>query len=225
MTGQEATQYGQLIFGACDNLHLSGIQIKDPCSFGLIITHCNNPILENIICENQIVGFLFDFIYLTADNLFVNNCSLGFYLSQLRFCTLNRIITENTNIPILIISSFSNSTIEIEISTPIYLINFFGLDTLHLNSSENSFALSPSFQADIDVECFLIQINDTYTYHVNHPNPAIMEIDFIIVIFQPSQTLIIPGFPFFWFHIIIIAGILYLKVSNRYKRSIKINSE
>ena len=145
---------------------------------------------------------------------------MGFYLSQIHYSTLNYLTTDNTDIPVCIPSTMSNSTIEIEKSTQVYIVNIFSFDTLHLNSSSDSFILSPSFKPALDTECFLIHLNDTETYHVNHPNPAIMEIDFTIVIFEPPQPLIIPSFPLFWFYLALVLGILYLTVSYRRKRKI-----
>ncbi|MFW9946234.1 MAG: hypothetical protein ACFFDX_05325 [Candidatus Odinarchaeota archaeon] len=110
---------------------------------------------------------------------------------------MTRVFTENTDIPIFAISLIDNFTIEIERYTQFYLIDILGYNSLQLNSSVSSFILSPSFILALDVEGFLIQINDTYTYRVTDPDPGVIDIDFTIVIFQESQPSAIPSFPLF----------------------------
>jgi len=220
ITGQEASQYGQLIFVGCDNLHLSDIHIKDPCSFGLIITHCNNPELQNIVCENQKIGFLFIFSKITADNLHTKNCDAGFFLIQIRDSTFTRLFMDNNDIPIYTLMPIINCTIEIEKSTRFYIIDFFAFDELQLNSSVSSFNVNRSFISAFDLEGFIIQINDTQTYHITDTDPGIQGVDFTIVIFEPPQPLIIPSFPLFWFYLALVLGILYLNASYRRKRQI-----
>lgn len=222
ISGSQASQYGQLIFTLCHNLHLSNIDITESCSFGLLIDHCDNAILQNIVCENQKIGFFILHTKIQADNLNAKNCDVGFYLSEiasgLYYSTMTRLFTNNTYIPIFAISPIDNFTIEIEKSTRFYLVDLFGYDSLQLNSSVSSFILSPSFIPALDVEGFLIQINDTYTYRVTDPHPEIIDIDFTIVIFQEAQPSAIPGFPLVWFHSAILLGIIISSVYLRWKK-------
>ncbi len=222
ISGQQASQYGQLIFAGCDNIQLSNVHITEPCSFGLLIHNCNNAILQNIVCENQKIGFFILKTEINADNLYAKNCVVGFFLSEiskaLYYSTITRLFTNNTDIPIYAISPIGNFTIEIERSTRFYLVDFYGYDSLQLNSSVSSFILYPTFIPALDVEGFVIQINDTYTYRITDPHPEIIDIDFTIVIFQDSQPSAIPGFPLFWFYMAVLLGMLSLKVSFRWKK-------
>ena len=219
---QQASQYGQLIFAGCDNIQLSNIHITEPCSFGLLLHNCGNANLQNIVSENQKIGFFIHRTKIKADNLYAKNCDVGFYLSEIYdasyYSRITRLFTNNTDIPIYAISPIFNFSIEIEKSTQLYLIDSFGYDSLQLNSSVSSFILYPSFIPALDIESFLIQINDTYTYRVTDPHPEIIDIDFTIVIFQDSQPSVIPGFPLFWFYMAILWGIIFLSVYLRWKK-------
>ncbi len=225
ISGQEASQYGQLIFIACDNLQLSNIHIEDPCSIGLIIYYCDYPMLQNIVCENQKIGFFIVANYATADDLYAENCDAGFYLYRIEYSTFSRLSTDNTDIPVYTLSPIYNCTIGIEKSTRFYIIDYyFGYDTLQLNSSVSSFTVSLSFIPALDIECFLIQINDTQTYHVTDSDPGVLAIDFIIVSFQRSQPWTIPWFLSFWLVLTPLLGVVFLIIVYQYKKKIKVKS-
>ena len=224
ITGFEASQYGQLIFAGCDNLDLSNIHIIDSCSFGLTLHFCQHSNLENIICENQKVGFFFlHKRSLKTDNLLAKGCDVGFFLSSIFNSNMSRLFTLNNNIPFYIstIDYIANSTIEIEKETQLYLTNELGFERVYLNSSVSSFILSPQFIVPLDDEFFLIQINDTLAYRVVDSDFEHVNIDFIIKIYQESQPSIIPGFPIFWFYMAFLLGIIYLKTSFRRRKRIK----
>ncbi len=221
---QEASQYGQLIFILCDNLQLSNIHIEDPCSIGLIIYYCDYPVLQNIVCENQKIGFFIVANYVTADDLYAENCDAGFYLYRIEYSTFSRLSTDNTDIPVYTLSPIYNCTIGIEKSTRFYIIDIFGYDTLQLNSSVSSFTLSLSFIPALDIECFLIQLNDTQTYHVTDTDPGVLAIDFIIVSFQRSQPWTIPWFLSFWLVLTPLLGVVFLIIVYQYKKKIKVKS-
>lgn len=216
ISGQEASQYGQLIFFFCDNLQLYNIHIKDPCSIGIILYRCEYPLIQNIVCENQKIGFLFIASEITADYLHTKHCDAGFFLIQTRDSTFTRLFMDNTDIPIYTITPIINCTFEIEKSTRFYIIDIFAFNELQLNTSVSSYIVNRSFLSAFDLEGFLIQINDTNTYHITDPDPGEYGVDIIIVIYQPSFA--IPGFSAFWFYMIILLGIVYLIVSYSYKK-------
>ena len=83
-TQTNASQYGQLIFIACANLTLSNIHITNPCSIGIqlyIVSLFQKTYLNNIICENQNLGFYIFGRDVVGDNLYAKDCKAGFYLS------------------------------------------------------------------------------------------------------------------------------------------------
>jgi len=218
ISGQEASQYGQLIFILCHDLQLFNFYIIEPCSIGVIIHHCDNPVLKNIVCENQKIGFFFLSTEITADNLYVKNCDAGFYLSDIYDSILTQLLTDTTDIPIYSYTPILDSTIEIEKSTRFYIIdNYISCDELHVNSSVSSFSVFKSVLPEFDNEGFLIQLNDTQTYQVIDTIPEIW-VNFTIVISERSEPSAIPGFPLFWFYLAIILGILSLKVLFRLKK-------
>jgi len=216
----DASQYGQLIFLGCKNLRLSNIHITDPCSFGISLINCDHSILENIFVENQRIGFFIaeNSYYIRADNLLAKDCNVGYYIPVISHSRLNKLFTENNDIPFYVISPIYNSTIEIEKGTQFYLIDYLGYETLELNSSVSSYILSPKFIAALDTECFLIQINETNTYHITDPDTEIKDIDFTIVIYQESQSSVIPGFQIFWFYMAFFWGIISLIASFRRRK-------
>ena len=192
ITGFEASQYGQLIFAGCDNLDLSNIHITDSCSFGLTLHFCQHSNLENIICENQKVGFFFlHKRSLKTDNLLAKRCDVGFFLSSIFNSNMSGLFTLNNNIPFYIstIDYIANSTIEIEKETQLYLTKELGFERVYLNSSVSSFILSPQFIAPLDDEFFLIQINDTLTYRVVDSDFEHVNIDFIIKFRVPTAPM------------------------------------
>lgn len=218
ISGQQASQYGQLIFILCHNLHLFNFDITEPCSFGLLIENCHNAMLENIICENQKIGFFIHRFEIKADNLYAKNCDTGFYLSEIYDCTLTKLLTNNTDIPIYLYTPIRDSTIELEKSIRCYIIdNYIICDELHVNSSVSSFSVFKSFLTEFDNDGFLIQLNDTQTYQVVDTLPE-MWVNFTIVIFERSEPSVIPGFPLFWFFTAILVGIFYLKFLYRWKK-------
>lgn len=218
ISGSQASQYGQLIFVLCHNLHLSNIDITEPCSFGLLIDHCDNAMLEDIVCENQKIGFSILHTEIKADNLYAKDCDTGFYLSEIYGSTLTKLLTENTDIPIYSYPPMLDCTIEIEKSTRFYIIdNYIGCDELQINSSISSFSVLKSFLPEFDNNGFLIEINDTQTYQIADTLPDIW-INFTIVIFQEAQPSAIPGFPLVWFHSAILLGIIISSVYLRWKK-------
>jgi hypothetical protein len=219
ISGSQASQYGQLIFTLCHNLHLFNIDITEPCSFGLLIDHCYNAVLEDIVCENQKIGFsILSSFALKADNLYAKDCDTGFYLSEIEGSTLTQLFTNNTDIPIYSYTPIRDSTIEIEKSTRFYIIdNYISCDELHVNSSVSSFSVFKSFLPEFDNNGFLIQLNDTQTYQVIDTLPEIW-VNFTIIIYQEPQPSVIPGFPIFWFYMAFFWGIISLIASFRMKK-------
>lgn len=219
LTGLEASQYGQLIFAGCDNIHLSNLQIKESCSFGLILHHCNHPILQNILCENQQLGFLIFSDYMTADILQVKNCIAGFCFLRIRNSLLTQLSINSTDIPVYAYELI-NCNIEIEKSTRIYLIDFVGISEIQINSSISSILVPRSNITEFDIDGFIIQLDEIDTYHITGLDPVTHNpiFDFIIVIFEPSKALAIPGFPLIWVCTTILLGISFLKFSMRYKK-------
>jgi len=218
MSGQQASQYGQLIFAGCDNLQLSNLHIKESCSFGLFLHFCRYPTLQNIIIENQKIGYYIYSYYMIANNLNAKNCDAGFYFGQITHSILNRLLIENTNIPIYSNTPLLNTTFEIERTMKFYIIDILGYNELHINSSAPSFTLARLNMSEFDIEGFIIQLNDTDVYHITDPNPGLMDIDFIIIIFDRYSSLAIPGFPLVWFYTAILLGVIFLKFSFRYKK-------
>ncbi|MFW9873795.1 MAG: hypothetical protein ACFFG0_11875 [Candidatus Thorarchaeota archaeon] len=224
LSGLEASQYGQLIFVLCDNIHLSNLQIKESCSFGLILHYCNNPVLQNILCENQQIGFLIYANNMTADNLQARNCIAGFCFLRLRNSLLTQLSIENTDIPVYAYE-LMNCSIEIENSTRIYLIGIplVGISEIQINSSSSSIMVPRSNITEFDIEGFIIQLDEIDTYHITGFDEIIhaMTIDFIIVIFKPSKaSKVIPGYPLIWVYTAILLGISFFVFSMRSKKLI-----
>jgi hypothetical protein len=218
MSSIEASQYGQLIFAGCDNLHLSNLHITESCSFGLFFHFCRDSTLQNIIIENQKIGYYFYSDYLIANNLFAKNCDAGFYFKRIIHSELTRLLIENTNIPICSYTPLLNTTFEIEKTTKFYIIDIFGYNELHINSSVSSFTSARLNMSEFDIEGFIIQLNNTDVYHIVDPNPGLIDIDFIIIIFDRYSSSAISGFPLVWFYTAILLGVIFLKFSLRYKK-------
>ncbi|MFX1498032.1 MAG: right-handed parallel beta-helix repeat-containing protein [Promethearchaeota archaeon] len=219
LSGSEASQYGQLIFVACHNLHLSNIQIKEPSSFGLMLLNCNHPLLDNILCENQQIGFYIYTMDMTADNLQAKNCVAGFSFIRIRNSNLAHISINDTEIPVCGYI-LTNTTIGIEKSTRIYLINYLDIPEIQLNSSISSSIVPRINMTEFDFEGFIIQLDEIDTYHITGLEPGTQNVvfDFIIVIFEPSEVVEIPGFPLIWFYTTILLVISILIFSIRYKK-------
>ncbi|MFW9880963.1 MAG: hypothetical protein ACFFG0_48495 [Candidatus Thorarchaeota archaeon] len=218
MSGQEASQYGQLIFAGCENLHLSNIQITESSSIGLLIHYCWDSILQNIICENQKIGFFFQTSYMTADNLYAKNCDAGFCLIDFVRSNVTRLLTDNIDLPIYVYRAILDTTIGIEKSTPFCIIDYFNVGEIQINSSISSINVHQVNLSEFDRLGFIFQINDTDTYYVNDLDPIHEHINFIIIAFDRYQTLPIPGFPLFLLLIAILTGVLYLKFVFRFKK-------
>ncbi|MFX1411465.1 MAG: hypothetical protein ACFFA6_14025 [Promethearchaeota archaeon] len=218
ISGQEAYHYGQLIFIACHNLHLSNIHITESCSFGLLIQHCNHAVLQNIVCENQQIGFFIDSIDMTADYLYAKNCDVGFGLIQIAESTLNRLLTDNTDVPIYTYSPILNTTIGIEKSTRFCIIDHYGIDELQINSSASSIIVPRTNMSEFEMEGFIIRLDEIDTYHIADLDPLDDTFDFIIIIFERSHPLGIPGFPLILFFTAILLGILFSKFLMLYKK-------
>ncbi|MFX0042437.1 MAG: right-handed parallel beta-helix repeat-containing protein, partial [Candidatus Hodarchaeota archaeon] len=223
LSGQEASQYGQLIFAGCDNIHLSNLEIKESCSFGLLLHYCNNPVLQNIQCENQQLGFLIYTDYMTADNLQVKNCTAGFCFLRIRNSVLTQLSIDNTDIPIYAFELW-NCNIEIKNSILFYLIDnpyLMDISEIQINSSSSSIMVPRSNITEFDHEGFMIQLNEIDTYHITGFDEMIQTwtIDFIIVISGPSKaSKAIPGYPLIWVYTAILLGISFLVFSMRYKK-------
>jgi len=221
LSGQEASQYGQLIFAGCHYLHLSNFKMNESCSFGLLLYYCNHPVLQNIVCENQQIGFFIYSDYMTADNLDAKNCTVGFSFARLRSSILNRLSMENIDIPLCAYVPIVNASIRIEKSTRCYLIDYYNIDEIQINSSVSSIIIPRSNLSEFDIEGFMFELNETGTYHIYgfdpiHHTPIY---DFTIIIFEPSKPFPIPGFPLIWFYIAILLAISYLKYSIQYKNN------
>ena len=217
ITSQQASQYGQLIFQGCSNLGLSNFQITEACSFGLMITSCSNSILQNIVCENQKIGFLINTDYITANNLHTKNCDVGFLIGRSRHSTLNRLLTDSTDIPIYI-NELLDTTIQIEKSTWFYIIDFLALPEIQINSSISSVNLPRINLTAFELEGFAIQLNHTGTYLINDIDPHFTYIYFTVVIFDRYALPAIPGFLLIGFYTALLLGIIALTFVIQYKK-------
>jgi len=224
-TQENASQYGQLIFLACANLTLSNIQITKPCSIGIqlySVSLFQKTYLNNIICENQKLGF---YIYgrdMIGENLYAKNCEAGFYFANIRNSKFTKIMTDNTDIPIYAISTINDFTIEIEQYTKFYLVDPFAmyLDKLYVETSGSSFNISMSYISELGFQGYVCQFNDTETYRVSLTVPPDMITANFTVISVPRYARIdtsdiIPGYPLFWIWSVLIISVLICTESYR----------
>ncbi|MFX1418138.1 MAG: right-handed parallel beta-helix repeat-containing protein [Promethearchaeota archaeon] len=218
ISGTEASQYGQLIFAGCNNLRLLNIHIEDACSFGLIIDYCYNSNLQNIVCENQKIGFFINSPHITANNLHAKSCDAGFFLRRIGDSTLTRLLTDDTNIPYYVFTLNLNATIGIEKSTRFIILDQWHLGEIQINSSVSSFNVLQSNISEFEFEGFEFQLNNTDIYYVNDLDPIHEYLNLIIIVFDRYQTSVIPGFPLFWLFTAMLLGILFVKFSFRRKK-------
>lgn len=220
-----ASLYGQLIFAACPNLTLSDIHITEPCSIGiqlLSVSLNQRTYLNNIICENQKLGFYIHGRDIFGHNLYAKNCEAGFYFVDIKNSKFTKIMTDNTDIPIYAITTINNLIIEIEQSTKFYLVDplaWYG-DKLHVVSSATSYNVSMSYIPELGVDGYITQFNDIDTYQATLIVPRYINTANFTVISvprysRPDTSNIIPGYHFFWFWSVIIIGLLVLINSRR----------
>lgn len=220
LSGQDASQYGQLIFAGCHYLRLSNFQMKESCSFGLMLHYCNNPILEDIVCENQQIGFFIYSDYMIADNLDAKNSTVGFWFLRLRNSSLNRLLMENIDVPVYAEIPIISTSIGIEKSTRFYLNDFYEIDEIQINTSASSVVIPRSNLSEFNIEGFMFELDEIDTYHIYGFDPirSIYYYDFTIILYSPSTGLAIHGFPLIWFCPAILLAISVLRFSVRYKK-------
>lgn len=227
-TQVDASQYGQLIFIACDNLTLSNIHITEPCSIGIQLFSLGfnqTTYLSNIICENQKLGFFIHRSDIIGDNLYAKNCDAGFYFSQTRNCSFTKIMTDNTNVPNYGLR-MHNCIIEIEQSTKFYLVEVFAKygDKLNIESSDTVYNISMSYLSELGFPGYAFQFDNIKTYQVSLYVPVIMAtFNFTVISVpryaRPDGSKTIPGYPFFLLWSVIIIGILiYIEFYRRVYR-------
>ncbi|MFX0136457.1 MAG: right-handed parallel beta-helix repeat-containing protein [Candidatus Hodarchaeota archaeon] len=225
-----ASLYGQLIFAGCPNLTLSDIHITEPCSIGIQLFSVSlnqRTYLNNIICENQKLGF---YIYgrdIIGHNLYAKNCDAGFYFVDSRNSKFTKVMTDNTDIPIYAMELINDFTIEVEQSTKFYLVDYFAWydDKLQVESSSISYNVSRSYISELGFEGYVTQFDDINIYQVSLftsppiPFPPEMIANFTVISVprytRPSTSNIIPGYHFFWFWSVIVIGFLILIESYR----------
>lgn len=222
LSNTDVSQFGQLVFISCDNLKLSNIQIESPCSIGLTIYSCFQVELNDITVLNQNIGLYIYGANITTDKLYTKDCALGFCLLLIADSHFTKTMTDNTDMPICIYSPLRSSTLEIERSTRFYIVDTPIYDKLQFVSPRSSFNISRSFISDLDIECFSIKIDNTYTYNVTDSDLS-NRVNFILVSTKRyPRPLAIPGFLSFWFYITSSLGILSLIFLLQLKKRIKI---
>ncbi|MFX1312386.1 MAG: right-handed parallel beta-helix repeat-containing protein [Promethearchaeota archaeon] len=217
-TQANASQYGQLIFIACANLTLSNIHITKPCSIGIqlySVSLFQKTYLNNIICENQKLGFYIYGIDMIGENLYAKNCEAGFYFINIRNTKFAKVMTDNTDIPIYTSSYINNFTIEIEQYTIFYFVDLFGSyeDTLYVESSITSYNISKAYIPVLGIQGYRVQFNDTNIYQVSHIIPPdLVSANFTVISVphytRPDALETIPAYYFFWVWILLIIGVL-----------------
>ncbi|MHA1625284.1 MAG: hypothetical protein ACTSXN_09520 [Promethearchaeota archaeon] len=216
-TQTDASQYGQLIFINCANLTLSNIHITNPCSIGIQLYSFNlfqKTYMNNIICENQNLGFFITGGDVIGDNLYAKNCKAGFYFDHVVKSEFTQVMTDNTEVPIYGTTSFNEFTIEIEQSTKFYLFDRFAMykDKLNVESSATSYNISMSNILELGIDGYVAQFNDIISYQVSLYIPPEIRADFTVISVprytRPDESNIIPGYPLFWFWSLIMLGVL-----------------
>jgi len=211
-----ASLYGQLIFAACDNLTLSNIHFTEPCSipiqlFSLGINQ--TTYLNNVICENQKLGFSIYGQNVIGDNLYAKNCEAGFYFMRIKNSKITKVMTDNTDIPIYMTTETDNFTIEIEKSTKIYLYDWFAwygdiLDVVPGND------ISMSYITELGMQGYTIQFQFFGTYQLNLtlPSPYYTRASFTVISVprypRPDISQTIRDYPYFLIWSVIIIGLL-----------------
>jgi len=216
-TQADASLYGQLIFISIANLTLSNIHITKPCSIGIqlySVSLFQKTYMNNIICENQNLGF---YIYghdVVGDNLYAKDCKAGFYFNQVKKSEFTQIMTDNTDIPIYGMAVINGFTIEIEQSTKFYLVDHFAMykDKLNVESSTTSYNISMSNISELGMDGYAIQFNDISSYQVILSIPSVYTSSFTVISVprytRPDESNIISGYPLFWFWSLIMLGVL-----------------
>jgi len=213
-----ASLYGQLIFSSCDNLTLSNIHFTEPCSIPIQLFSLGvnqTTYLNNIICENQKLGFLITGQNVVGDNLYTKNCEAGFYFIEIKNSKFTKVMTDNTDIPIYATTIISNFTIEIEQNTKIYLVDWFAWygDTLNIVPGND---VSTSYITELGMQGYAIQFNNFGTYQLNLtlPAPYYTRAYFTVISvprnIRPDVWAPIRDVPFIWYWSIIVLVLLIL---------------
>jgi hypothetical protein len=171
LTFSNASLYGQLIFAACDNLTLLDVHITKPCSIGIqlvSVTLNQTTHLNNIIIENQKLGFYIQGRDIFGHNLYAKNCEAGFYFVNIRDSSFTKIMTDNTDIPIYSMGLIDNQSIEIEQSTEFYLVDAsaYYWDKLQVVYSNTSYNVSMSYIPELGFRGYVTQFDDVNNYQV-----------------------------------------------------------
>ena len=216
-TQTDASQYGQLIFVACANLTLSNIHITKPCSIGIqlySVSLFQKTYLNNIICENQNLGFYILGGDVVGDNLYAKNCKAGFFFDRTKKSEFTQVMIDNADVPIYGTAAIYEFVIEIEQSTKFYLVDFLAMykDKLHVQSSTISYNISMSNISELGLDGYAIQFNDVSPYQVSLYIPPEIRANFTVISVprytRPDDSNIIPGYPLFWFWSLMMLGVL-----------------
>jgi len=188
----DADIYGQMLFFSCDNLSISQVTITEPCSFGLYIENyrmnieigiesANGTHLENIVCENQLIGMVLTGIVFQANKLDVKNCEIGFGLANVRNSNFTRLLSTECDIPFYIIARITETTIETSPSMSFYMVDplsrWEGLHVEYERPSKN-FDIEPSLSCTF-------QLDATGLYHITNRNEEIPVVDLYVNITAP----------------------------------------
>ncbi|MFX1350320.1 MAG: hypothetical protein ACFE92_16745 [Promethearchaeota archaeon] len=217
-TQANASQYGQLIFAVCPNLTLSDIHITEPCSIGiqlLSVSLNQRTYLNNIICENQKLGFYIHGYDMIGENLYAKNCDAGFYFVDIKNCNLTKIMTDNTDIPIYAITATLNCNIETEQYTKFYLVDpyaWYG-DKLYVETAGSSYNITMSYISELGVQGYACQFNDTGIYRVSltvltYTVTANFTVISVPRYPRPVVSGIIPSYPLFWVWTGLMIGVI-----------------
>ncbi|MFX1481268.1 MAG: right-handed parallel beta-helix repeat-containing protein [Promethearchaeota archaeon] len=222
-TQNDASNYGQLIFIGCANLTLSNIRINKPCSIGIqlySVSLFQKTYLNNIICENQNLGFYLYGREIIANNLYAKNCKAGFYFCGSRVSEFSKIMTDDTDLPIYGMDLRNDITIEIEKSTEFYLADYLAWhdDMLQVESSSTSYNVSRSFITELGYDGYITQFDDVGTYKVSLftspplPYSPEMVANFTVISVprypRPDTSEPIPSYPLIWLGFMIVLGFL-----------------
>ena len=226
-TQSDAAQYGQLIFVACENLKLSNIHIIEPCSIGiLLLSNSLHPKthLNNIVCENQKLGFYIFGNEVIGDKLYAKNCDAGFFFDNIKNSEFTRVMTDNTEIPIYGLTIINGFMIELEQSTKFYLVDNFAMagDKLNVETLGLSYNISMSYISELALHGYSIQFNETKSYQLSLTIPSFMTTANFTIISVPrysrlDESKAIFGYPFLWVWSMIILGLL---ISIRFYRRV-----
>ena len=172
------------------------------------------------------------FIYgrnIVGDNLYAKNCEAGFLFVGIKDSKFTRIMTDNTEVPIYMTTGSDNFTIEIERSTKFYFVdwNAWYMDILDIMPGPD---VSMSYITELGMPGYFAEFTGVGTYHFNltlirqiHHNMFTYEsrANFTVISVprypRPDIFNVIRSFPFAWYWVITVIGLLSLiELSRRF---------